>query len=52
MNELSFGTWLKLFRAQKRIDEIDEQRNSHEPKQHDFKHHLLSFMPSRSQPVV
>jgi hypothetical protein len=48
----SFKVWLKLFWAQKRIDEVDEQRDGYGAEEKSFNRHLLSFVPSRSQPMV
>jgi hypothetical protein len=47
-----FRDWLKVFRAKERVDEIDEERYGDEAEQKGLKHYLLSFVPSRLQPVV
>jgi hypothetical protein len=52
---LPFETWLELFGAQQRIDEVDEQREDDEGKKDVFEHYFFPpefFSPSRSQPVV
>ena len=52
MRSFLFRSWLKIFRAKERVDKIDEKRDGDEAEQKGLNHYLLSFVPSRLQPVV
>jgi hypothetical protein len=47
-----FRSWLKIFRAKERVDEIDEKRDGDESEQKSLKHQLASFVPSLLQPAM
>jgi hypothetical protein len=43
---------LKIFRAQERVDEVDEEADGDKAEQNGLKHYLLSLVPSRLQPAT
>ena len=52
MRSFLFRSWLKIFRAKERVDEINKKRDGDEAEQKSLDHQFVPFVPSRAQPVV